>query len=75
MYAIQRERTRARDSRLRFVFSDVHSDTVVSVGLSANATFEDVARTLSRFPKRRYGTPVAIHVTVAPESRAATYVH
>jgi hypothetical protein len=51
----------AGDSRLRFVFSD----TVVSLSLAANATFEDIARTLGDLPPQHYGNPVAIDVTLA----------
>jgi hypothetical protein len=50
----------AGDSRLRFVFGD----TVVSSSLAANATFEDVARTLGELSNERYGNPVAIDVTL-----------
>jgi len=48
------------DSRLRFVFND----TVVSLTLAANATFEDIARTLGELAPRHYGDPVAIDVTL-----------
>lgn len=51
----------ARDSRLRFVFSD----TVISLGLAADATFGEVARKLGRLSRKRYGNPVAIDVTLA----------
>lgn len=56
----------AGDSRLRVIFSD----TVMSVGLAANATFEDVARRLDEFSNRRHGDPIAIDVTLSPTSRA-----
>lgn len=67
MRAIGNDQAQAQNSRLRFVFSD----TVLSLGLSANATLEDVARTLGKLSKRRYGNPVAIDVTFDPPSRAA----
>jgi hypothetical protein len=57
----------SRPSRLRFVFSE----KVVSLGLSANATYEEVARRLGKFSRRRYGNTVAIHVTFNPASHAA----
>ena len=54
----------AGDSRLRFLFDDA----VVSFSLAANATFEDVARTLDELAPQRYGNPVAIDVTLAVSS-------
>ncbi|MBE0531763.1 MAG: hypothetical protein IH626_13115 [Rhodospirillales bacterium] len=51
------------DNRLRFIFND----TVVAVRLAANATFEDIARTLGKLPRQRYGDPLAIDVTLAPD--------
>lgn len=66
MQAIGNDQAQAQDGRLRFVFSD----TVVSLGLCANATFEDIARTLGKLSKRHYGNPVAIYVTFNPPSRA-----
>jgi hypothetical protein len=50
------------DSRLRFVFDDV----VVSCRLAADATLEDIARTLAGLPNQRYGMPLAIDVTLSP---------
>jgi len=50
------------DNRLRFIFND----TVVAVRLAANATFEDIARTLGKLPRQRYGDPLAIDVTLDP---------
>lgn len=50
----------ATDSRLRFVFND----TVVSSVLAADATFGEVARTLGKLSRKRYGNPVAIDVTL-----------
>jgi hypothetical protein len=50
----------ARDSRLRFVFSD----TVVSFSLAADVTFGEIARTLGELSNQRYGNPVAIDVTL-----------
>ena len=47
-------------SRLRFVFDD----GVVSFGLAADVTFGDIARTLGELSSRRYGSPVAIDVTL-----------
>ena len=41
---------------LRFVFDDA----VVSFSLAANATFEDIARTLEQLAPRHYGDPLAI---------------
>ena len=51
------------DNRLRFIFND----TVVAVRLAANATFEDIARTLGNLPRQRYGDPLAIDVTLEPD--------
>jgi|GEM_PF-2029467 hypothetical protein len=48
------------ESCLRFVFND----SVVSLNLAANATFGEIARTLSGLSSRRYGNPVAIDVTL-----------
>jgi hypothetical protein len=48
------------DSRLRFVFDDA----VVSFGLAADVTFGEIARTLGELSSRRYGSPVAIDVTL-----------
>ena len=53
--------------RLRFVFDD----TVVTRGVCANATFEDIARSLGRLSKRRYGNPLAIYATFGPALPAA----
>jgi hypothetical protein len=50
----------AEDRRLRFVFEN----TVVSLGLASDATFEDIARSLARLSTRHYGKPVAIDVTL-----------
>ena len=51
----------AGDSRLRLVFSD----TVLTFGLAADATFGEIARMLRELSdKQRYGTPVAIDVTL-----------
>ena len=54
------------ESCLRFVFNDA----VVSLSLAADATFGEIARTLSELSRRRYGNPVAIDVTLG--SGAAT---
>jgi hypothetical protein len=51
----------ARDSRLRFVFSDA----VVSLNLAADATFEDVAWSLRDLKAARHGHPLAIDVVLA----------
>jgi hypothetical protein len=51
----------AEDNRLRFVFDDA----VVSFRLAANATFEDIARTLAELAPQHYGDPLAIDVTLA----------
>ena len=59
MQPLQADRT--GDSRLRFVFDD----GVVSFGLAADVTFGDIARTLGGLSSRRYGSPVAIDVTLA----------
>ena len=56
----------AGDSRLRFVFHDA----VVSLGLDANSTFEDIARTLGELEPMRYGIPVSINVTLAAPPRS-----
>jgi hypothetical protein len=50
------------DNRLRFIFSDA----VVAIRLAANATLEDIARTLGELPRQRYGDPLAIDVTLEP---------
>jgi hypothetical protein len=50
----------ARDGRLRFLFNDA----VVSFCLAADVTFGEVAQRLSQLPRRRYGSPVAIDVTL-----------
>jgi len=57
----------SRPGRLRFVFSE----RVVSLDLSADATYEEVARRLGKFSRRRYGNPVAIDVTFKPASHVA----
>jgi hypothetical protein len=49
------------NSRLRLVFDDA----VVSFDLAANATFEDIARTLGELSNQRYRNPVAIDVILA----------
>lgn len=59
-----------REHRLRFIFSD----TTVSLNLAANATFEDIARTLDELPNQRYGDPVAIDVTLRAASHAALFI-
>jgi hypothetical protein len=51
----------AEDSRLRFVFDGA----VVSLRLAANATFEDIARTLEELAPQHYGDPLVIDVTLA----------
>jgi hypothetical protein len=56
-----------QESRLRIVFSD----TVVSFGLAASATIEDIARTLGGLSSQRYGPPVAIDITLGPVSPVA----
>jgi hypothetical protein len=48
-------------SRLRVVFDEA----VVSLELAAQATFEDVARTLGELEPQRYGSPISIAVTLA----------
>jgi hypothetical protein len=50
----------AGSSRLRFVFDD----SVVSVDLATNATFEDIAKMLGELAPRHHGNPVAISVTL-----------
>jgi hypothetical protein len=55
------------DSRLRFVFDD----GVVSFGLAADGTFGDIARTLGELSSRRYGSPVAIDVTLGSRGAGA----
>lgn len=57
----------ASDSRLRFIFSD----RMVSLSLAADATFEDIARTLDEFSNPRYNNPISIDVTLSPASDAA----
>lgn len=61
----------AGHDRLRFVFDGA----VVSVGLAANSTFEDVARTLGELEPQGYGNPVAIDVTMAAPSRSFATRH
>jgi hypothetical protein len=56
----------AGNGRLRVVFGG----TVMSFSLTADATFEDVARKLDRISIRRYGRPVAIDVTLCPSNAA-----
>lgn len=60
----------AQGIHLRFVFRA----EVVSVVLSANATFEDIARRLGKLSIRRYSNPLAIYVTFNSASRAA-HIH
>jgi hypothetical protein len=48
------------ESRLRFVFDD----RAVSFGLAAEVAFGEVAPTSGELSGRRYGSPVAIDVTV-----------
>ena len=56
--------------RLRVTFSDM----TVSLSLAANATFEDIARTLDELPNQHYGDPVAIDVTLRAASHAALFI-
>ncbi len=51
-----------------------YSDTTVSLTLAANATFEDIARTLDELPNQRYGGPLAIDVTLRAASHAALFI-
>ncbi len=51
-----------------------YSDTTVSLSLAANATFEDIARTLDELPNQRYGDPVAIDITLRAASHAALFI-
>lgn len=48
------------ENQLRFVFSE----TVVSASLPDNSTLEDIARTLRELSGQRYGSPLAIEVTM-----------
>ncbi len=59
---------RSSGHRLRFVFDD----RIVSVTVSPDATFGEIARNLWNLPSRRYGHPVAIDVTLMPNSRDGT---
>ena len=52
----------APHGRLRFVFRD----TVVSLGIVADLTFGEIARTLRELSRQRFGDPVAIDVTFGP---------
>jgi hypothetical protein len=61
----------AGNGRLRFLFDGA----VVSFGLAANSTFEDVARTLGELEPQGYGNPVAIDVTMAAPSRSFGTLH
>ena|SRR5579871_3583573 len=56
--------TSAKTGRVRFLFDDA----VVSLNLAADATFEDIARTLDALVRRHHGKPVAIDVTLAVPS-------
>jgi CheY-like chemotaxis protein len=56
--------TTAKTGRVRFLFDDA----VVSLSLAADATFEDIARTLDELARRHHGKPVAIDVTLAVPS-------
>jgi hypothetical protein len=49
-----------RDNRLRLVFRDREKSFL----FAANPTLGDVARALDEISRRRYGTPVAIYVTL-----------
>jgi hypothetical protein len=71
MQTIRNDPATASDNRLRFVLSASDKDTIVSVGIAADATFEDVARTMSKYPRWRYGRPVSIRVVFEPAPRAA----
>lgn len=62
MQAIGNHRTQAQDCRLQLVFTDA----VVSLGLPAKATLEDIAERLDRLSERRYGVPLGIFVTLGP---------
>lgn len=55
---------RPKDHRVRFVFGDA----VVACDLGADATFADIARTLETLARRHHGKPVAIDVTVQPDT-------
>ena len=48
-------------NRLRFVFDD----TVLSLSLAADATFNDIAQALTALPRSPCRGPIAIDVTVA----------
>lgn len=61
------ENDQAQGIHLKFVFRA----EVVSSVVSANATFDDIARKLGKLSKRRYGNPLAIYATFNPGSRAA----
>jgi hypothetical protein len=71
MQTIRNNPAPTSDNRLRFVLSASDKDTIVSVGLAAEATLEDVALTLSKYPRWRYGKPVSIRVVFEPAPRAA----
>ncbi|MEX0694172.1 MAG: hypothetical protein WD075_07000 [Rhodospirillales bacterium] len=45
--------------RLRIEFGDA----AVTHDIPANATYEDIARSLSKLSKWRYGSPLAIYAT------------
>jgi hypothetical protein len=49
----------ANEARLRFVFNG----KVVSYRVAPDTTFGDIAGTLGKLPRRRYGNPLAIDVT------------
>lgn len=61
----------ASDNSLRFVLSASDKDTIVSIGLPAEATLEDVARMLSTYPRWRYGKPVSICIIFNSAPHAA----
>ena len=62
MKHIGNQRALAKKRRLRIVFGQ----TMVTRDISVNATYEDIARTLSKLSKRRYGRPLAISATFEP---------
>jgi hypothetical protein len=51
-----------------------YSDTTVSLGLAADATFEDVARKIDERSHQGYGDPVAIDVSRRAVSHPVLFI-
>lgn len=57
----------ASDRHLRFIFSD----RVLSFGLSADATLQEIAAAWADLADDDYGEPVSVDVTFAPIHRSS----